>query len=91
MACILSPITPTVAASAQALAQPEGKVGSRRHLLFVPRNLIINVVMYIYGASVYSPTVDVTVRFRAIFEFINTQAQGGIAGAMLTIPWKNGA
>jgi hypothetical protein len=72
--------------------QPEGKVGSGRHLRFVHRNRIINVVMHVDGASGYSRTVDLTVRFHTIFKFINAQAQGGppggIAGATLTIPWS---
>lgn len=68
--------------------QPEGKVGSRRHLRFEPRDRIINVVMRIDGASDYSRTVDLIVRCRTIFEFINAQAQGGTAGAMRTIPWN---
>ena len=57
----------------------KGKVGSRRHLRFVPRDRIINVVMHVDGASGDSRTVDLTVRCRTIFEFINAKAQGGIA------------
>jgi hypothetical protein len=68
--------------------QPEGKVGSRRHLRFVPKDRVINVVVHVDGASGYSRTVDLTVRCRTIFEFINAQAKGGKAGAMLTIPWN---
>ena len=68
--------------------QPEGKVDSRRHLRFVSKDRIINVVMNIDGASGYSRTVDLTVRSRTIFKYINAQAQGGMAGAVLTIPWN---
>jgi hypothetical protein len=70
--------------------QPKGKAGSssRRHPRFVPRDRIINVVMHVDGASGYSRTVDLTVRCRTIFRFINAQAQGGTAGAMHPIPWK---
>ncbi|KAF8502735.1 hypothetical protein F5888DRAFT_1631828 [Russula emetica] len=55
--------------------QPEGKVGSHRHLRFVPRNHIINVVMHVDGASGDSRMVDLI-------------APGGIAGARLAIPWN---
>jgi hypothetical protein len=68
--------------------QPEGKVGSRRHLRFVPRDRIINVVMHVDGESGDSRTVDLIVRCRTIFGFINAQAQGSTAGATLTIPWN---
>lgn len=68
--------------------QPKGKVGSRHRPHFVPRNRIVNVVMHIDGASGCSRTVDLTVRCRTIFKFINAQAQRGVAGAVLTIPWN---
>ena len=68
--------------------QPEGKVGSRRHLRFEPKDRIVNVVMHIDGASGYSHMVNLIVRCRTIFEFINAQAQGGTAGAMRMIPWN---
>jgi hypothetical protein len=68
--------------------QPEGKVDSRRHLRFVPKDHIINVVMHVDGSvSGYTRAVDLAVRCRTIFEFINARAKGGIAGAMPTIPW----
>lgn len=69
--------------------QPKNKESSCRHLRFVPRNRIINVVMHFENeGSSYSRTVDLTVRCRTIFGFINAQAQGGMAGAVLTIPWN---
>ena len=70
--------------------QQGGKADSpnRRHLRFVPRDRIINVVMHVDGASGYSRTVDLTVRCRTIFGFINARAQGGTAGVLLPIPWK---
>jgi hypothetical protein len=66
--------------------QPESKVDSRLHLRFVPRDRVINVVMGVDGASGYSRAVDLTVRCRTIFKFINAQAERGIA--ILTIPWN---
>ena len=68
--------------------QPEREAEFRRNLRFVPRDRIINVMMNIDGASGYSRTVDLTVRCRTIFKFINSQAQAGTAGAILTIPWN---
>ena len=69
--------------------QPEGKVDSRHHLRFAPKDRIINVVMNVDGAvSGYSRSVDLVVRCRTIFEFINAQANQGTAGAMRTIPWN---
>ena len=68
--------------------QPESKVDSRRHLRFVPRDRVINVMMNIDGESSYSRTVDLTVRCRTVFKFIKAQAEGGIARAVLTVPWN---
>ncbi|KAF8488247.1 hypothetical protein F5888DRAFT_1342986 [Russula emetica] len=44
--------------------------------------------MHVDGASGDSRMVDLIVRCRTIFEFINAQAPGGIAGARLAIPWN---
>ena len=54
----------------------------------MPKNRIINVVMHVDGASGDSRAVDLTVRCRTIFEFIDAQAQRGIAGAIPMVPWN---
>jgi hypothetical protein len=66
----------------------EGKVDSRRQLRFVPRGRVVNVVMKVDGASGDTRSVDLTVRCRTLFKYIDAQAQGCVAGAIPTIPWK---
>jgi hypothetical protein len=71
--------------------QPEGRIGSRRHIRPVPRDGIISVVMQLNGLSGNFRTIDLTVRGRTLLEFaeINTPA-GGTAetGTESALEWK---